>query len=431
MQKAKCKSSGRAAVIQISLGFKPRKEHGRIPSRPLLPFAFCLLPFALLACLLRLFPPLCSAQSPSPAPYAAIDHDAVSYNGPGRDAGHDLAGSEVRLGLLAPLAGPRQAEGEALRHAAEMAVEEENANPLPGGHRLALVTRDESGPWGQASSEIVHMVFDDQALALITSTDGGAAHLAEQVGNKIGVPILTLSSDATTTEINLPWIFRLGPGDAMQAQAFARNIYQDKQMQRVVLLIQNDHDGRVGGEEFLRAAGEMKAPAPMQVIVEPERLAEDELRKEITSAQAVVIWTDAATANLLAPIVRAALPSAPLYLCRKAAKGDWSTLSQTHCHVCGGDAGIWTAEGVNTQSSPHEAFAQHYRQRFGAEPGIAAAQAYDAVRVLAASLRQSGPNRARLRDALAGVSAFPGASGIVSFDHAGNNTSQVTLLKLR
>ena len=129
---------------------------------------------------------------------------------------------------------------------------------------MALVTRDESGPWGHASNEIVHMVFDDQAVALITSTDGGAAHLAEQVGNKIGVPILTLSSDTTTTEINLPWIFRLGPTDAMQAQAFARDIYQAKKLQRVVLLTQDDHDSRVGGEEFEKAARAMNAPAPMR-----------------------------------------------------------------------------------------------------------------------------------------------------------------------
>jgi ABC-type branched-subunit amino acid transport system substrate-binding protein len=80
---------------------------------------------------------------------------------------------------------------------------------------------------------------------------------------------------------------------------------------------------------------------------------------------------------------------------------------------------------------PHAAFAQRYRQRFGAEPGIGATEGYDAVRVLAASLRQSGPNRVRLRDALAGVSAFAGASGIISFDHAGNDTSKVTLLKLK
>jgi ABC-type branched-subunit amino acid transport system substrate-binding protein len=52
------------------------------------------------------------------------------------------------------------------------------------------------------------------------------------------------------------------------------------------------------------------------------------------------------------------------------------------------------------------------------------------VRILAASLRLSGPNRARLRDALAAVSDYHGASGVVAFDHAGNDVSDFILARL-
>jgi branched-chain amino acid transport system substrate-binding protein len=309
-----------------------------------------------------------------------------------------------------------------------MAIEEENATSLPGGRRLTLVTRDESGPWGRAASEIVHMVFDDQALALITSADGGAAHLAAQVGNKIGVPILTLSSDATTTEINLPWIFRLGPTDTAQARAFARDLYQNRKVQRVVLLSQDDRDGRLGGEEFSKAAREMNAAAPTRIVVDSAKLPEG---TELETAQAVVIWSDAATADRLAARVRELQPTVPLYLCRKAAESDSNGESGPPCSAGANQgAGRWIASAPDSREVRAD-FCRRYHHRFGAEPGIGAAEAYDAVRVLAASLRQSGPNRVRLRDALAGVSAFAGASGVISFDHAGNDTSWVTLVKLR
>jgi len=416
-------------MMQISFGSLHQKEQVKNQSQLLLPFAHCPLTFALLFCLFNLFSVLCFAQEPKP--YAAINRDAVSYTGPGRDAGHDLAGAEIRVGLLAPLAGPRQAKGEALRRAAQMAIDEENAASPPGGNRLLLVARDESGPWGQASAQIVHMVFDDQAVALITSPEGGSAHLAEQVGNKIGVPVLTLSTDSTTTEINLPWIFRLGPTDTAQAQAFARDIYQEKKMQRVVLLTQDDHDGRLGGEEFAKATREMNATPPTRVVVEPGKSNEGLTGKELATAQAVVIWTDSPTANRLVARVRGLQSSIPLYLCRKAAEGDSSALNPLPCPACGNeDAGRWIASAPQSGEKWAE-FSQRYRQRFGAEPGIGAAEAYDAVHVLAASLRQSGPNRTRLRDALAGVSAFTGASGVISFDCAGNDTSKVTILELK
>jgi branched-chain amino acid transport system substrate-binding protein len=372
---------------------------------------------------------MCFAQEPRP--YAAINYNSVNYNGPGRDAGHDLAGAEIHIGLLLPMAGPHQAEGEALRRGAQMAVGEENANFLPGDHRLILVARDESGPWGQASAQIVHMVFDDQALALITSSEGSSAHLAEQVGNKIGVPVLTLSTDSTTTQINLPWIFRMGPTDAAQAQTFAREIYQTRKLRRVVLLSQDDRDGRLGGEEFTKAAREMNAAAPTRILVGPQELEEAGAWRELATAQAVVIWTDATTAHWLTARVRELRPTVPLYLCRKAAEEDSSAESLPSCTACSNPAASPLIAAPPASREVWAGFYHRYRQCFGAEPGLGAAQAYDAVRVLATALRQSGPNRARLRDRLAGVSAFAGAAGVVSFDHAGNNTSPVTLLKLR
>jgi branched-chain amino acid transport system substrate-binding protein len=424
--------------------------------RVLLPFDFCLLTFAFpfltlrwatrfrfsanSLLFLRLLPSACCfllsapgfAQTPSSTTYAAIDRAAVGYSGPGRDAEHDLRGPEIRLGLLAPLTGPRQAEGEALRRAAEMAVEEENAASLRAGGRLVIATRDESGAWGRASSEIARLLFDDNAVALLTSSDGGAAHVAEQVATKIGVPILTLSSDDTTTEINLPWIFRIGPTDEAQAHAIARDIYGTRKLQRVILLTQEDHDGRLGGAEFLRAARAISAPAPIQMnAAAHENSASHDIGKELDSAQAVVIWADTATAGELIPRVREASASVPIYVCRKAAEAEQTAIAEAHRPACNNDGGgVWTTEALNAASKQHANFVQHYRQRFGADPGMGAAEAYDAVHLLAAAIRQSGPNRARLRDALADVKMFPGASGTIAFDHAGNDLTPIALVRV-
>ena len=124
------------------------------------------------------------------------------------------------------------------------------------------------GPGDAASNEVVHLVYEDQAVAIVTSLDGGSAHLAEQVGNKVGIPVVTLSTDPTTTQINLPWIFRLGPTDTQQARAFARDIYIARKLKQVVLVTENGHDGRVGGEEFQKAARELDAPPVIQVAVD-------------------------------------------------------------------------------------------------------------------------------------------------------------------
>jgi branched-chain amino acid transport system substrate-binding protein len=413
-------------VTPMRSRLKYPKGHIARRRQALFPFAFCALPFAFAFCLLSLLP----ARSGAQQPYAAIDHDAVKYNGPGREIAHDLPSKEIRVGMLLPLTGERQAEGESLRRAAQMAVDEENASSHPGSPRLLLVIRDESGPWGQASAQVVHMVFDDQAIAIITSTEGGSAHLAEQVGNKVGVPVLTLASDTTTTEINLPWIFRIVPTDTAQAQAFARDIYANRKLEHVLLLTQDDHDGRLGGEEFVKAARALGSAAPAQIVVSSEMRADGVAEKELELAQAVVVWSDAGMANLITQRLRALRLGVPLYLCRKAAESGLADDPSIPCPVCDKPhTNRWTAAPqLNRQA--RDKFEQRYRQRFGAAPSTSAAEAYDAVRILAASVQKSGPNRARLRDALAEVTAFAGASGVISLDHAGNDITQTTLLPL-
>jgi branched-chain amino acid transport system substrate-binding protein len=361
------------------------------------------------------------AQAP-PAPYAVIPRDAVNYSGPGRDANHDLQGSEIKIGFLAPLTGPHADEGKALLQAAQLAIEDEAASPLPEGRRLSIVARDQSGLWGRSSNEIVHLVYEDQAVAIVTSLDGGSAHLAEQVANKVGIPVVTLSTDPTTTQINLPWIFRLGPTDTQQARAFARDIYVARKLKQVILIAEKGHDGRVGGEQFQKAARELNAPPVIQLAIDPADWNPDSVVSQIMAQkpEALVFWTGHETAAGLVPPLRRAIPTAPVYLCRETAQGR-SDRDQ---------ANIWIVTSRLAGGPLRQSFEKRYRARAGALPTPAGAQAYDAVRLLAAALRRSGPNRARLRDALAVLPSYAGASGVISFDHAGNDLSDVTLTRL-
>ena len=361
------------------------------------------------------------AQAP-PTPYAVIPRDAVNYSGPGRDVNHDLQGFEIKIGFLAALTGLHQDEGKALLQAAQLAIEDEAANPLPERRRLSIVPRDQSGPWGRSSNEIVHFVYEDQAVAIVTSLDGDSAHLAEQVANKVGIPVVTLSTDPTTTQINLPWIFRLGPTDTQQARAFARDIYVARKLKQVILITENGHDGRVGGEEFQKAARELNSPPVIQLAIDPADWNPDSVASQIMAQKpdAVVFWTGHEMVAGLVPQLRKAFPTAPVYLCHEAAQGKFDRDQEN----------TWIVTARLAGSPLRESFEKRYRARAGTGPAPAAAQAYDAVRLLADALRRSGPNRARLRDALAALSSYTGVSGVIAFDHAGNDLSDITLERL-
>jgi len=371
-------------------------------------------------------------------PYASINRDAVYYSGPGRGSSYDLKGNYVVIGMILPLRGSHEAEGKALLQAAQLALDEEIVQSLPDGRGLTLAVRDESGSWGQASSEMVRLILQDEAVALITSPDGNIAHQAEQIANKIGVPILTLASDATTTQINLPWIFRLGPSDADEARAFAEHIYRQRGCRKVLLLAQVDHDGRVGSEQFEKAARQLHAPPPGRLEISSASADVESAMAQVKARdpEAVVLWTDHDLAAELLPLIRHGKPTMPVYLCRKAAEiagmrvGEPSPARPAQGE--GNDAEIWVAASpAKGAGSARQEFEKRFRDRTGTMPSAAAAEAYDAVHVVAAALRHAGANRARVRDVLAAGTSFQGATGAISFDSAGNERGDIVVVRLQ
>ena len=376
-------------------------------------------------------------QNHPPAPYASIGANGVTYAGPGREASYNLEGPTVHIGLLAPMHGPQQADGEAIVLAARMALEDAERNPLPGGLHLALSIGDESGPaWGRVTDALLRLVFNDQAVAIITSASGTTAHLSEQVGNKIGVPILTLSTDATTTQINLPWIFRLGPSDAQQARVIAHDIYRTRDFRHVLLVTERDHDGRMGGREFIDAARELGVPAPASLAIDPLRPDAGSLLDLIRTRppQAMVFWTTAETAKMLLEAVRTAGVHTPVYLSQEAAQeGSGLKFRRENSARVKDPAGegTYTVASVVDENSDYESFAHRYQAQTGTLPSPVAAEAYDAVRLAARAVREAGPNRARVRDNVSSVRNFAGVSGTVSFDDQGENRAEVRLICLQ
>jgi phosphoribosylcarboxyaminoimidazole (NCAIR) mutase len=85
----------------------------------------------------------------------------------------------------------------------------------PLGNRYLLAPVDADKPWGQASTELVNLLYQGDAVGII-AVGRNAAHLAEQLAAKVFVPVIAISSDSALTAVNLPWIFRLPSGAALE-----------------------------------------------------------------------------------------------------------------------------------------------------------------------------------------------------------------------
>ena len=131
-------------------------------------------------------------------PYARVGEDGVDYAGPHRA---DVPAGPIDIVLF----GPRAAEV-----AASPDVQAELAFGAAKGRPMKLLPVESDQNWGTASTQLVHALMDEHALAIV-ALDRNASHLSEQLALKSFVPVVALSSDKALTSTNIPWIFRLQP----------------------------------------------------------------------------------------------------------------------------------------------------------------------------------------------------------------------------
>jgi hypothetical protein len=140
---------------------------------------------------------------PMQVPYARVGEGGVQYNGPPIA---DSAAAAMRIGIFGP-----DAEAVVARISPLLA-------PYRGRYSLIAVPSDV--PWGKASTGLVNLIYDREALGLI-ATDRNSSHLAEQLAAKSFVPLIAVTADHTVTSVNIPWVIRL-PADTPIEDALSR-----------------------------------------------------------------------------------------------------------------------------------------------------------------------------------------------------------------
>ena len=125
--------------------------------------------------------------------YARVGEGGVAYFGPPVP---DAPSGPMRLVVFGPAAA---------QITSAPAVQ---AALAPLGDRYLLAPVDADKPWGQASTELVDLLYGGNAVGIL-AVGRNASHLAEQLAAKVFIPVVALSADASLTAVNLPWIFRL------------------------------------------------------------------------------------------------------------------------------------------------------------------------------------------------------------------------------
>jgi branched-chain amino acid transport system substrate-binding protein len=166
-----------------------------------------------------LFDPNC--KNISPVYLATVRHGKIEYRRATMEKAYARVGEE-KVDYAGPTLPDQESKGGIIifgNNADKIVQSPEISHLALKTGKSPIVGIASGSSWGKSVSALVEAIDRQQAVAII-ALDRQSAHLAEQIGTKLFIPVVAISSDTALTSTNIPWIFRVEPsitvGEALQ-----------------------------------------------------------------------------------------------------------------------------------------------------------------------------------------------------------------------
>jgi ABC-type branched-subunit amino acid transport system substrate-binding protein len=365
--------------------------------------------------------------------YKNFFDDVQEFTGAGREKPEPTGLSEIKIGFLGPLEGSVMVpQGMQMLQGATLAMEEANQAGGYKGIPFKILPHNDVGLWGAAANEVVKM-NDEKVWAFLGTIDDINSHVALRVALKLEIPMInTGDPDPTFTETRIPWAIRCIADDRQSSYALVNYIYRKKGHSRVAVLRADNRYGRVGIMEFRDAAQRIGYPLVLEVrFADGETSFKTQIERIINSdPDAVVLWGNAKETAMILKQMREMGMQEPVYGSDRLVSPEFLRIAGEHAE------GVVTTSQYNpTLDIPElKAFKKNYYKRFGQEPDVFAAHAYDGMNILIKAIQKAGLNRVLIRDVLTDLETFQGYRGItgeIIFDASWNDIGPIWMTEVR
>jgi branched-chain amino acid transport system substrate-binding protein len=328
-------------------------------------------------------------------------------------------GSKPVIGVLLPMTGENDSYGNSMKEAIDLAVAEAKADGSYPAN-LTIVWGDSASDPATGRTEIRRLAGEGAKLIVTGTTSGTAKAFLPELEDS-DVIALSPSASAPSLTKDSKRFFRLFASDELEGQRAGRFLYEG-QGKTTVLIFSQDSEQARGIEPFFRQnyEGAMGGTIVGRVLVGEDNWHE-ECADLIASRQPEAVYI-IAYANKTLEVLR-----------HLKAKGYTGTICATSAFYSGEvleqepelvDGVFFPMPAFEIQSDLEvsRTFVDSFRAKYGNDPDIYAAHAYDAMRV---AMTIPGIVRAweanEIRRALQfEIKEFPGVTGPIQFDDYGD-----------
>jgi branched-chain amino acid transport system substrate-binding protein len=296
----------------------------------------------------------------------------------------------------------------------KMAAEELNAAGGVLGKKIEIVEADNRGDKQEGASVTQKMISRDNVIAIVGDPTTGITKVAAPIAQKAQVVLLSAGATGPGVVENGDFIFRDTLLDSIAIPACIDFFAKDRGYRNVAVVTSDNNDYSVGlSQTFLAAA---KSHGIRIIADEKIKDGDKDCSAQVTNIKGtkpdVIFFSGYYTEGAL--FMKEARKQG---LTANMFGGDG--LFSPKLVELGGSAveGSMLALGFSPeQATPVAAkFVEGFKRKYGAEPGLYAAQGYDAILLLAFAMKSANsPDPKLFKLSLARISKFEGVSGTIS-----------------
>ncbi|VTS37665.1 branched-chain amino acid ABC transporter amino acid-binding protein [Streptococcus porcinus] len=336
----------------------------------------------------------------------------------------------VKIGLNLELTGPVSAYGSAEKVGAMMAVAEINKAGGINGKKIEVISKDNKSENAESATVTTSLATQNNVNVIIGPSTSGAAAAASPNATQAAVPLITPSGTQDDLTIakdgkTYDYIYRTTFIDSYQGDVLSTFASDHLKAKKVALFYDNSSDYAKGiAKRFKRVyKGKIVSESTYQSGDTDFQSALTKIKNQHYDAvimpgyyqETGTIIKQAREMGIKVPIV-----------------GPDGFADAKLVELGGKDnvTDVYYLSGYSASISKKAVtFAEHYKKKYGKEPSMFAALAYDSVYMVAEAAKGAKTSK-DISEGIAALKQFEGVTGTMTIDHKHNPIKSVTVIGL-
>lgn len=331
----------------------------------------------------------------------------------------------IKIGIVGTLTGNAAYFGQQELRGAELAKEEINKNGGINGKKIEFIVEDSAASPATAVTVIKKLIEVDKVKYVVGDSWNSTVISMLPVVNENRVIMISPFAGLNQLSQN-DYFFRTIASTEDMMNKLAEYAYTTKNTRKVAILQAKNPFGEEHAKYFTEAFEKLGGQV---VAIEGVELAQDDVRSELVKMKAkgpdTILNIHAAGAKMGVAMKQAKeLGIEVNWLGQLGAEN--AAIQKDYKGIADGIVYPYPFD-VTAEDAEAQKFVKLYQEKYNESPELVAANAYDAVRVLAKTIAVAGDNTEKAREYISTIRDFKGAGGVISFDQNGDVKKDIVI----